>query len=99
MYIVGYAIECALKWAIAVRRGDIHLAPELEHHGWDRLLDASGLTNALNANPVLNAVYSTLADSWHPSMRYTALKYSRSQAESLYGQYREIFNWIVETAI
>jgi len=99
MYIIGYAIECALKWAIAVRRGDIHLPPELEHHHWDRLLNASGLVNALRANPALNALYSTLVDSWEPRMRYTAQRYSRSQAESFQNQYTELFNWILETAI
>lgn len=99
MYIIGYSIECALKWAIAIRRGAIHLPAELEHHHWDVLLSSSGLRNALDANPVLSAIYSTLADRWHPNIRYTAQSYSRRQAERIRDQYKEVFNWIIETAI
>jgi hypothetical protein len=99
MYIVGYAIECALKWAIAERYGETHLPAALEHHRWDELLDTSGLRTSLTTNPVLSAIYSSLADSWHPSMRYMQQIYTRNEAEFLHRQYREMFNWIVESAL
>lgn len=99
MYIVGYAIECALKWAIAERRGQIHVPAELEHHNWDVLLNASGLTNALQANPVLNAMFSTLADHWNPSLRYNTLRYPVNEARGLYNQYNQLFAWILEITI
>jgi hypothetical protein len=99
MYIVGYAIECALKWAIAVRRGDTYLAREEEHHNWDRLLNAAGLRNSLDANPLLSAIYSTLIDRWNPNMRYSGETYSRNEAQNLHDQYKEVFDWILETTI
>lgn len=97
IYIVGYAIECSLKWSVAVRRGQTYLAAELEHHNWDSLLSAAGLVNSLNANPSLKAVYSTLADRWHPSLRYSPVVYTRNQAQALHRQFKAIFDWIIET--
>lgn len=98
MYIVGYAIECSLKWAVAERRGEVHVPAELEHHNWAVLLDASSLTNTLKANPPLWAMFSTLLDEWAPSMRYLARNYSAKEARDLHRQYKQVFEWILETA-
>jgi len=92
-------MECALKWAVAVRTGKIYLPSELEHHNWDLLLHKAGLLNLLDLNPGLKAVYSALAEMWHPSLRYTALDYSRNQANSLLNQFKAIFKWIEEQTL
>jgi hypothetical protein len=99
IYIIGYAIECSLKWAATVRRGRTYLPEDLENHNWDTLLAAAGLINPLNVNPVLKAIYSTVADRWHPSLRYNARAFSRNDTRTLHNQFKEVFDWIVETTI
>jgi hypothetical protein len=99
IYIIGYAIECALKWAVAVKRGNTYLDREFETHSWDTLLDAAGLRKSLDLNPTLKAVYSTIVDQWHPSLRYMATAYTRKQAEVLGAQFTAVFEWIEDTII
>jgi len=97
IYIVGYAVECALKWAVAVRRGDIYLDEQFEHHSWDALVDSAHLRNSLDSNPTLKAVYSTIVDQWHPSLRYMATTFTRQQAAVLHNEVAAVFDWIVDT--
>jgi hypothetical protein len=99
MYLFGYAIECALKWAVTVRRNQIYLAQGLEIHNWDTLLDAAGLRNSLDANPALKAVYSTVADTWRPALRYSGQIYSISEARELHNHFKIVYDWITETII
>lgn len=99
IYIIGYAVECALKWVVAVRRGDTYLERKFEHHGWDDLLDAAGLRMSLDSNPILKAVYSTVVDQWHPGLRYMAKAYTRNEAQFLGDQFTAVFDWIEETII
>jgi hypothetical protein len=72
IYLGGYAVECILKWAVTQRQALIYLPQNLETHDWDTLLAATGLQRLLQAEPVMNTLYSDLADIWGPELRYQA---------------------------
>jgi hypothetical protein len=79
-YLIGLAIECGLKSAIArkTRRHDFPLDPKIVSqtiwvHNLNKLLVASGLEQDLNAavanNPVLKANWALVKD-WTNESRY-----------------------------
>jgi hypothetical protein len=79
-YLVGYAVECALKACIAkqVRRHDFpdrKLVNDSYTHDLERLLGVSGLRDELNSessgNPTLQR-YWTIVKDWSEQSRYNS---------------------------
>lgn len=99
LYLAGYAVECALKWAITRRENAIYLPANLEIHGLDRLLQASGLQPGLKEDKAVFACYSALVDDWGPDGRYAAGMLDAHEALRLYKQINQVYQWINENAL
>ncbi|MEW6302414.1 MAG: hypothetical protein AB1705_03025 [Verrucomicrobiota bacterium] len=74
-------------------------ARELEIHDWDTLLLEAGLEPALKQETQLRAVYSALADSWGPELRYLAKSPEEDAATRLYHEMTQVYSWIIEQTI
>src|SRR5438876_1566970 len=83
LYLSGYAVECLLKWAVTHRRGIAYLPAQLETHDWDVLLPETGLQGRLRAQRAVYSLYSELADSWGPELRYRAKEPNPQEAREL----------------
>jgi hypothetical protein len=96
IYLAGYAIECHLKFAFCQRRGVLYLPAHLEVHDWDKLVAAAGLLPDIKQQPKMDAIYSALADKWGPSLRYWAGKYRGGEANRLYNEMNELYDFLRE---
>ena len=90
-YLVGYAVECALKACVAkqVKRFDFpdkKLANEAFTHDLEKLIRVAGLAPKFQehrkANPALDLNWAIVKD-WSESVRYE-LGITRPQAQDLY---------------
>ncbi|HUT98202.1 MAG TPA: HEPN domain-containing protein [bacterium] len=85
-YLIGYAVECALK-AVIAKRTRRHEFPEKERvdaswtHNFDKLFDKA----ALGEGPANNqtAIYLATVKKWKPDSRYEPTK-SKNEAEDLF---------------
>lgn len=94
IYLGGYAVECLLKWAVTHRRGIVYLPAKLETHAWDALLPETGLQGRLYAERGVQTLYSELADSWGPELRYRAKEPMAGEARMLYEKLNHLYLWI-----
>src|ERR1039457_926754 len=90
-YIVGYAVECALKAVIATRTRqhefpDLNLAKEVHTHDLKRLLEASGVKvkveQEFTKDPALRNNWNIVKD-WAETSRYEAGR-QKGEADDLY---------------
>src|SRR5437763_1950210 len=72
IYLAGYSLECLLKWAVTEKRDCLYLPADLETHDLSTLLIEAGLRPALMRKRELRTVFSGLAESWGPRLRYLA---------------------------
>lgn len=98
IYLVGYSVECALKWAVTRRNEQVYLPAELETHDLEWLLKHSGLANDLQRDQEIQILFSALIDEWGPAGRYDAGTLDPKAATRLYNQIREVYSWIIEKA-
>lgn len=96
IYLAGYAVECHLKFAFCERKGFTYLPAELEVHNWDALVVAAGLAAEINAQREMSALYSALAESWGPSLRYRTTNYAANEAARLYKEMEELYQFLNE---
>ncbi|MCH7875676.1 MAG: DNA-binding protein [Gemmatimonadetes bacterium] len=90
-YLVGYAVECALKACIAkqTRRHDFpdkHLANKVYTHNLEQLVRVAGLEQDLKNEMVSNPTFAlnwTIVKDWTVDSRYV-LSASKSVARDLY---------------
>jgi len=99
VYLAGYAVECLLKWAVTNARQCVYLPADLEIHDLDRLLVEAGLRSTLMRKHEMHAVFSALATSWGPELRYFAKAPLADRAMRLYQQIVEVYDWIAEQEI
>jgi hypothetical protein len=99
LYLAGYAIECALKWAVTQRQGPAYLPRELEVHKWDDLVQEAGLDRSLKANAPLSAMFTESAELWRPELRYESKEPAQREAERLYRQIKQVYDWINEQTL
>jgi HEPN domain-containing protein len=97
IYLSGYAVECALKWAITVNIGSPYLPKEFETHNLEAFIHKAGLLSSLQRDSAISSLYSVIVDEWEPSRRYSAARISKHQATTLYNQARQVYEWIIET--
>jgi HEPN domain-containing protein len=97
IYLSGYAVECALKWAITVNLGSPYLPKGFETHDLEAFVHAAGLLPSLQRDRSIRSLYSVIVDEWQPSRRYSAAKISPRQATTLYTQALQLYEWIIET--
>lgn len=80
VYLAGYAVECALKWAITERDESVYLDEALETHDLDILLKASGLAPYMAEESKIRPLFSALADGWGPQGRYSGKRLTANEA-------------------
>ncbi len=96
VYLAGYAVECALKWAITVKLGSTYLPEKFETHNLDKFVHEADLLPAMQNNRAIRKLYTVIVDEWEPSRRYSASNISPRQARTLYNQARQVYEWIIE---
>lgn len=96
LYLAGYSVECALKWAITRRMDKTYLPAHLEIHDLQKLMGESGLARHLMKEPAIAPLFSALVDEWGPQGRYAASRLDGKKAERLYNQTKQVYEWIIE---
>ncbi len=99
LYLAGYSVECALKWAITRRLGDTYLPADMEIHDLDRLMVESGLAAQLQKDFQINPFYSALVDEWGPHGRYDAANLDDRTAARLHNQIKQVYQWVVDRTL
>ena len=99
LYLAGYSVECALKWAITQHEEGIYLPADLEVHDLQKLMGRSGLAQDLQRDMAISPLFSALVDDWGPQERYAASKLDGKTALRLYKQTNQVYKWILERAI
>ncbi len=99
VYLAGYAVECALKWAITERDETIYLDGALETHDLDILLKASGLSPYMAEDSKIRPLFSALTDGWGSQGRYSGKRLTANEASLLYKQARQVYGWIIEKSL
>jgi HEPN domain-containing protein len=92
LYLAGYSVECALKWAITRRLGEVHLPAEYEIHDLQKLMGNSGLVQDLKQDTSTLVLFSALADDWSPQGRYDAARLEERKATRLYNQTKLVYS-------
>jgi hypothetical protein len=98
LYLAGYSVECALKWAITRQREEVYLPASLEIHDLDKLMGESGLAAQLQRDSAIAPFFSALVDEWGPQGRYDAGRLDDQKARLLYNQIKQVYSWLVERA-
>jgi hypothetical protein len=98
VYLAGYAIECQLKYACCRRRGETYLQAQLEVHDWDTLVNAAGVLSDIRRQSAIHSIYSALVDKWGPSLRYQTARYRPSEANRLYNEMQQLYDFLRELA-
>ncbi len=96
LYLAGYSVECALKWAITCRMNVIYLPANLEIHDLSRLIKESGLVPHMRNDAAIAPLFSALMDDWGPHGRYEAPKLDGREAKRLYNQSKQVYEWLIE---
>ena len=96
IYMAGYAVECHLKFAFCHQKCVTHLPGKLEVHDWDTLVSAAGMLPAIKAQRAMDALYSALVDRWGPSLRYSTATYSPNDANRLYTDMEQLYQFFTE---
>ena len=96
LYLAGYAVECALKYAVTRKAGEVYLRGALETHRLDALLQHSGLKPSFDKTPSVMACYGVLADYWEPALRYQAPSLNSREARTPYNNVVQLYDWIIE---
>lgn len=99
LYLAGYSVECALKWAITRRLELVYLPEDLEIHDLQKLVGKSGLSVQLREDREITKLFSALADDWGPQGRYAAPKLDDKMAERLYNQTKQVYEWLIERVL
>ena len=99
LYLAGYSVECALKWAITRRLELVYLPADLETHDLQKLVGISGLMPQLREDTAVAPLFSALADDWGPQERYAASKLEAKTAKRLYNQTKQVYQWLIERTL
>ena len=65
-------------------------------HDWDKLVDAAGLLPDIKQQATMEAIYSAMVEKWAPSLRYRTGNYSASEANRLYNEMSELYDFLRE---
>ena len=109
LYLMGYAVECHLKFAVCDRNewsylpvGKVqvgsHQFSDLYTHDWDALVSAAQLRSTLMDQPLLNALYSSVVEQWGPFLRYQSKQFAIQTGRQLYNDLVELYCFLKETA-
>ncbi|MES2705454.1 MAG: hypothetical protein V4726_02515 [Verrucomicrobiota bacterium] len=104
VYLVGYAIECHLKYAVCATNEFLLLPSfaclsdgklrKLYTHEWDVLVAAAQLRPSFKAEPRMEAIYTSLALTWAPSLRYRTKPFEESEGRRLYRSLAALYQFL-----
>ncbi len=96
IYLAGYAIECQLKYAYCRRWGCVYLPASLEVHDWEVIVEKTQLRKDMQVQTRMYALYQALADQWGPALRYRTRPIGKTEAERLYRELEELYQFVSE---
>ncbi|MEO5715601.1 MAG: HEPN domain-containing protein [Luteolibacter sp.] len=99
VYLAGYSVECALKWAITRRNEQPYLPSTLETHDLQKLIEQTGLIPEMRQDLGTWTLFSALVDEWGPHGRYETKALDARAAARLYKQIKQVYSWITEHAV
>jgi hypothetical protein len=104
-YLLGYSIECYLKFAACERNGwerlpeKVRLAASRQErnlyvHDWPVLVEAAGIARSIQRQRPVNAIYSALCRQWGPELRYRTARLEGLEGENLYNDLLRIYEFL-----
>jgi hypothetical protein len=107
VYLLGYSIECYLKFAACERNEWVKL-PEsvrmaghqrdirLYVHDWPVLVEVAGILPSLQRQREIDALYSALSEQWGPDLRYRTAPFAGNQGRDLYNELGQLYQFLKE---
>lgn len=107
VYLLGYSIECYLKFAVCERNEweslpeKVRLAPgegdtRLYVHEWPILVEVAGLRWSIAHQSGINAIYSALCEQWGPRLRYRTAPFAGREGSDLYKDQAQLYQFLQE---
>lgn len=107
VYLLGYSIECYLKYAACernewqrlpkvIRLDDSSRDADLYTHNWPLLVHVAGLSPGFKKQPRLDALYSGLSEQWTPSLRYRSTPFIGKDGRELYSDLEQFYKTLAE---
>ncbi len=107
VYLLGYSIECYLKFA-ACERNEWARLPEVVRvpghpcdvrlyvHDWAVLVEVAGILASLRSQREIDALYSALSEQWGPNLRYRTAAFAGNQGRDLYNELVQLYHFLKE---
>jgi HEPN domain-containing protein len=101
VYVAGYSLECALKYAVCVHERRTVLQKKYRTHRFDVLIDAAGIRRELErpANARLNAWYKRINQLWSESIRYATGGLAPAEVRDAIKIFEELRKWVLHLAV
>jgi hypothetical protein len=107
VYLLGYSIECYLKFAICERRGWPTLPEKvripgatedvkLYVHDWPLLVEVAGIAASIRLQHEIDGIYSDLIERWGPALRYRTARFSATEGRDLYNDLGSVYQFLKE---
>ena len=108
VYLLGYSIECYLKFAACERNewerlpkevlmDGHHKETKLYVHKWWVLVEAAGIARSIRGQREIDAIYSALCEQWEPSLRYRTKQFAGKKGHDLYNDLTQLYQFLRET--
>jgi hypothetical protein len=105
VYLLGYSIECYLKFAVCERNGwdrlpeEVRIAGQQRNvrlyiHDWPLLVEVAGITRSLQKQREINAVYSALGEQWGTNLRYRTAQFAGNEGANLYNDLTQLYQFL-----
>jgi hypothetical protein len=85
-----------LKHAVCERNASIYLPAAYETHAWESLVRAARLNTDFREEDHVFDLYCSLEEQWGPSLRYRTARFPQREAERLYNEIGEFYQYLRE---
>jgi hypothetical protein len=106
IYLVGYSIECYLKFISCEQNEWTRLPAEIRFvagsktvalytHDWSTLVEVAGILPSIQEQHDIKVLYFSLSEQWGPSLRYQTR--SSASSRTLYKELMQFYAFLQET--
>src|SRR5579862_3771434 len=107
VYLLGYSIECYLKFSVCDRRGwrtlpvTVQMTSSAKNtnlyvHDWSVLAEVAGINRSIRKQKEINSIYSALCEQWGPELRYRTKQFSGREGTDLYNELAQLYQFLKE---
>ena len=107
VYLLGYSIECYLKYTVCERNGWNRLPEKVQipgyvkekdlyTHDWPVLVEVAGISRSIREQKEIDAIYSALCEQWGPELRYRTKPFSDQEGTDLYKDLAQLYQFLKE---